>query len=718
MAHAPHPLPFRKRPAAIAVAAPPARAPWRALPWLFAALLGLAAATGLRAQVAINSTGAAPNTGGGHSILDISSLTKGLLIPRMTEQQRVNLSTAGPNSAAALDGLLVYQTDSVGIAGRGFYYYDFSTPVVGWKHIGWGGETWKLGGNAGTTAANFLGTLNNQPLVFRINNFERGRLSASGELQLYYNTPAPAPNELVEVQGAIRLTGGNAAATGPLSEGTIRYTPAAGGAPAKFEGYVVNTPTTDAAINGWKQFNNNFGERKIQESPIAGVSCQSPSIINSPDAAPRPWPVPGPTGGPYSSLSGVQSPYWGLWEDSHRQWLFRQADLSITGMCPGSEVRAIAFQVTSASGGGMRLHFLRFGLKNTAATTLPNFDGSMVNNDSYAFSQASPPNLPGPPPSYTADHSTGYQPYVGWNVHPHNLNAAFYWAGSNLIVDAAVDNQDWGGIWQGTVAGYNSGYQSMVSVFCDACGGPGGAGNHFNCKWNTGVTPPFYAPPTTPRNGVPTSVTPNLTSEGWGWTGGWDLTGTTIPELCDGGTEYWNPTGSYSQSNLLPRVAFLIDYTGGGAAFNVGNYMVAQEGLMIGDAGWAAMGTYPALNFHGPGTITAQRSVWSGNSLLSDYVFDLYYDGQAKPEDAQGASRYVRTPLKELPNYVERERHLPTVDGREVWNKNGTFSIDKLGNQLWVTVEDQSLYIQELNARMDALQKFLVEKKLKELEKR
>ena len=133
---------------------------------------------------------------------------------------------------------------------------------------------------------------------------------------------------------------------------------------------------------------------------------------------------------------------------------------------------------------------------------------------------------------------------------------------------------------------------------------------------------------------------------------------------------------------------------------------------MVGDATWA--GTAGA--FKGPGTLSAQRSVWSNGSLLNDYVFDLYYDGEAKPEDAPSASRYVRTPLKELPNYVERERRLPTIDGRDQWNKQGTFSVDKLGNQLWITVEDQALYIQELNARMDALKQFLVEKKLKELE--
>ncbi|MBK9061075.1 MAG: hypothetical protein IPL81_14830 [Flavobacteriales bacterium] len=711
MAHAQIPHPFRKRSAGpVAIMAPSLSvSPWRALPWLLAALFLLAAATGLHAQVAINSTGAAPNPGGSHSILDISSADKGILAPRMTSAQRVNLT------GTAVNGLLIYQTDSVALSPRGYWYWDAFTPVVGWKHIAWGGDIWKLGGNTGTTNVNFLGTLNNMPLVFRTNNQERGRLSANGELQLYYSgspvpVPLPSPNELVEVEGGIKLTGGS----NVDNEGTIKFTPAVGKVPGKFEGYVVNAGGT--AVNGWKQIDNNFGERKIQDSPIAGTGCQDPTTVTFTAAAvtavPRPWPIPGPAG-PFATLNGVQSPYWGLWEDSHRQWLFRQADIAVTGICPGpaNPIRAIAFNVAAVGGGGMRLHFMRFSLKNTAAVTAANFDMALLTT----YAMPSPPNIVGPPPSYTMPaHNTGYTVNVGWNVHPYDQGGpGFFWAGSNLLVDASVDNQDWGGMREGSVFGYNSGYQSMVSVYCDACGGTGG---HFACLWTAPLAGPvFWFPPTTPANGL---VGPNSNIEGWGWTGGWNLTGGTLPELCDGGTETWNPVGSFNQSNLLPRVAFLCEYTGGGAAYNVGNYMVAQTGVMIGDAVWAASGAYPANRFRGPGTISAQKSVWSGNSLLSDYVFDLYYDGNAKPEDAKGAGQYVRTPLKDLPNYVERERHLPTVDGRDTWNKTGTFSVDKLGNQLWVTVEDQSLYIQELNARMDALQKFLVVKKLKELEQK
>ena len=101
--------------------------------------------------------------------------------------------------------------------------------------------------------------------------------------------------------------------------------------------------------------------------------------------------------------------------------------------------------------------------------------------------------------------------------------------------------------------------------------------------------------------------------------------------------------------------------------------------------------------------------------MLSDHVFDKYYDGVTKPEDAKQAAGYEHYQVEGMMNYVEHYRHLPTIDGRDRWSQNGPFSTDHLTNQLWVTVEEQSLYIKELNERMNALQQFLVEKRLKEL---
>lgn len=709
MAIAPLPSHFRAAPLRRAVhaipLAPPTPWAWPLLRLLMATLLAVAA-TGLFAQVAINTNGAPP---AGNALLDLQSPNRGLLVPRMTSTQRVSLSNNAPGPfITTLDGLLVYQTDSVGQTPRGYYYYDASTPTIGWRHLAWGPDLWQLGGNAGTTVNDFLGTTNAMPLVFRTHSRDQGRITETGEFQLYPEGAMPAtPSALVEVAGGVKLDGGSSAIN---NAGTIRYTPGSGNTPGKFEGYVVNTPGGDDHINGWKQIDNHFKERKTQQSPIAGTGCLPPSSASNPAATPRPWPNTGP--GTYASNGGPLSPYYTVWEDGHRQYLYQGSELAAMGICPGATnpITAIAFNVTGVGGGSGRIHFLRLRIKNTANTTITGYDmGSLAD---FAY-----PAYPGgTPPAYAVNHLTGYTVINGWNVHAYDqVGPGFIWGGGNLLIDASLDNQEWSGpsIRSGSVQVYTSVAGSSIYMYCDACGGNGTTSAE--CRYNT--TPPggFYYPPTTPTNG---DETPALGTNvpGWGYVGGWDLVEGTLTPVCDGDPTPWQGGGAPTIGSQIPRVAFLANYTGGGMAFNVDNYMYAEEGVMIGDAGWAATGPYPNNTHHGPGTIVAERSVWSDASFLSDYVFDLYYGTPLNPQDAQAAAGYLRTPLEELPNYVERHRHLPTIPGRTAWKEQGTFSVDQLTNNLWVTVEEQALYIKELNARMDALQQYLVEKKLRELE--
>lgn len=65
-------------------------------------------------NVSINANGDKPNNS---AMLDVSSTSKGLLIPRMTSVQRAAISTPA-------NGLLVYQTDSI----QGLYFYDTTFP--------------------------------------------------------------------------------------------------------------------------------------------------------------------------------------------------------------------------------------------------------------------------------------------------------------------------------------------------------------------------------------------------------------------------------------------------------------------------------------------------------------------------------------------------------------------------------------------------------------
>ncbi|MEO0340221.1 MAG: hypothetical protein AAF242_13545, partial [Bacteroidota bacterium] len=82
---------------------------------LFFTLLAVFSVTALSAQAALNATGAAPDAS---AMLDIVSTGKGVLIPRMSESQRDNISSPAT-------GLLIFQTDEQ----AGFYYFNGSTWV-------------------------------------------------------------------------------------------------------------------------------------------------------------------------------------------------------------------------------------------------------------------------------------------------------------------------------------------------------------------------------------------------------------------------------------------------------------------------------------------------------------------------------------------------------------------------------------------------------------
>jgi hypothetical protein len=100
---------------------------------LFAALI-LFMTTGSFAQTkggaAVNATHADPDS---TAMLDVSSVTKGILIPRMTEAERNAISGPAPS-------LLIFQTDET----PGFYYNAGTALAPNWTQLG--------GGVAGTPA--------------------------------------------------------------------------------------------------------------------------------------------------------------------------------------------------------------------------------------------------------------------------------------------------------------------------------------------------------------------------------------------------------------------------------------------------------------------------------------------------------------------------------------------------------------------------------------
>ncbi len=129
----------------------------------------------VRAQnVGINSTGALPHASAG---LDVNYPNKGLLIPRVSLSSNTDVVTIpGPANS-----LLVYNTNAsiTGGCGVGYYYWNGTQWVCLLNSPGSSGGSsfaWLTNGNSGTNSAvNFLGTIDNQSLIIKTNNFERAR---------------------------------------------------------------------------------------------------------------------------------------------------------------------------------------------------------------------------------------------------------------------------------------------------------------------------------------------------------------------------------------------------------------------------------------------------------------------------------------------------------------------------------------------------------------
>src|ERR1700677_4252479 len=118
-------------------------------------------------NIAINADGSRPDP---NAILDIQSGTKGLLIPRMGSSARLAI----PNTR----GLLVFDTTTNTVwYNTGAAWQNLQVSALA---LSASDSAWILTGNS-TTAASFLGTINNVPLNIRVNNQPSGHIDSSKE---------------------------------------------------------------------------------------------------------------------------------------------------------------------------------------------------------------------------------------------------------------------------------------------------------------------------------------------------------------------------------------------------------------------------------------------------------------------------------------------------------------------------------------------------------
>lgn len=116
--------------------------------------------------------------------LDVTSSNSGILIPRVAlTAKNVALPVTNPQGSTLENSTLIFNTATAGVSPNnvtpGFYYWETSS--ASWKPlIGVVSGGWDLLGNSGTSATtNFLGTTDDNDLVFKRFNLKSGYLGTS-----------------------------------------------------------------------------------------------------------------------------------------------------------------------------------------------------------------------------------------------------------------------------------------------------------------------------------------------------------------------------------------------------------------------------------------------------------------------------------------------------------------------------------------------------------
>ncbi len=634
------------------------------------------AATGLVAQntgnIGINNDGRTPDPS---AILDISSnylplataQQKGMLIPRMTQAQRDAMA------ATAVQGLIIYQTNNT----PGFYYAEYGT----WVRIANGGTGWELLGNDVPNAANdFFGTRDNIDLVFRASNTECMRLKGAVAGR-YLGIGTTTPAEQVTVNNAIRIytppPGPYSATT--TTPGVIMYRPdtlfATWVPPATpvqnidalmWNGHwgqtsavnVNNLALPDANTGGWRKLENDYEERftrpyQQQGSPVCGATpAEIPGgVATFSNAAPNPLLV---TPFPFD-----------LAQRRHRnQYLYRANELNVElaqlgsspsqtgGLCPNQPVTTIAFFVNQAIVAQTRSLAYVLTVKHVALG---------VNDLTTGFDNGTDPAAGCAWSNALVFPTAGA---AGWRTF--NLTTPFVWDGvRNVVVELAVTFAAGGA---GTVVG----------------GLPVRASNTGSNLTYTSYTQPLYSGVCAPVAGIGNCNAAN--------------TVTNLPSNCGTfGASTWRPVIQWGGS-----VATATPLTAG-----TNSYLWYRGGFVVEEtsspAPWGRQVT-PYYTFKGPGTIAAEDGVYDNLIRLNDHVFDRAFNGAVSPADAPEFGTLRTITVSEMADFTRQNRHLPTIKGRESWNKEGGFSLGDMTNQLWTTTETQALYITELNDRLNVLE--------------
>ena len=200
--------------------------------------------------------------------LDITATNKGLLIPRVALTGNTDVVTI-PSPTISL---LIYNTATAGSGSvavtPGFYFWNGTVWITFSTANNTANGAWLLGGNAGTNPpTNFIGTSDNQALIFKINNTRAGFLGLDGST--YWGLNSGNSNNA----GANNIAVGNYA----LASNTSGYSNVAMGVKAL---QFTTTKNNLVALGDSALYNNGIGAFQIFEA-TANVAVGSKALYKN-----------------------------------------------------------------------------------------------------------------------------------------------------------------------------------------------------------------------------------------------------------------------------------------------------------------------------------------------------------------------------------------------------------------------------------------------------
>lgn len=699
-------------------------------------------------NIAVNRTGAAADP---KAILDISSTSMGLLIPRMSEAQKNNIPAPLP------DGLLVFQTNTT----RGFYVVHEGA----WTPLTQGKGGWDVWGNyllnTEDPTPDFIGTTDARSMMFRTNNIHRMQLDYStGYLAVGHpiNTGAAgAAKERLDIGGALGMyfyrNGSRPSET--AAPGVIRYQPygiTTGSAPYQYGSYELggtyppNNATIWGKVWGTTKFAplmhaGHWGNISGVDTTRGTVLGTAPETITQPDL-----------GGwrsfenPYEEHIGVEwdhfreavcspggqviIPYgWGtgaagtvMSNDAalplvdrtlatpfnrsggavcfiRRQYLFFPDEINLElaqvngtaavtgGLCPGGEVNEIAFYRNGTYTRGLALGHVIVRNAPVGLQEMFGFDNTPVE--------------PGSGMGCGQITSASWPSTTGNAWETVTLTTPFVWDGtSNVLVEVAVMMSN--ALPNATPApvavretAVNTTYSATATNTEDptrwtSMANPYPPGPGWGCA-NIFGTPPTYA---NANKGV---LLPDFGAANF-----------------ESGSSKWRPVIRFGGEMAAPGPATSSAYTG--RYIHYTGALVMEDPNAAGRINSLSPGlpwgrwrfNFPtgtiAFNYKGDGTISAQKGVFDNRIRLNDHVFDRNFDGRVAAHEAAEFGDRRNLSIREMADFASRNRHLPTMKGRSDWNRTKGFSVGDLTNQLWTTAETHALYVADLNDKLNLLE--------------